>query len=230
MKNTFKILERLKESYIKRRLLIVSLVVQNLILSLIVLIFANMIISNARLNGEIDYTQVRIFYNMVVFLLFMIISIFAPFLLSNSLNILCENNIIEHLLSVRISIKEIVFAVFLRGTFTLLILVVSAFPIASISFYFGGFSLIKIIRLFVIILAYSIFMSSVCVFISTIIYDKNISIIVAYVVSLILTIVNVFNLSKFLYSLPYTLIYVISMIIISLILISNARNTTIFNT
>lgn len=230
MKNTFKILERLKESYIKRRVLIVSFVIQNLILSLIVLMYANMIISNARLNGEIDYVQVRIFYNMVIFLLFVIVSIYSPFLLSNSLNTLCENNIIEHLLAVRINIKEIVFAVFLRGVSTLLILLISAFPIVSISFYFGGFSLAKIIRLLVIILSYSVFISSVCIFISTIIYDKNVSIIIAYIVSFILAIINLINLNIFLYSFTYTIIYAIALSILSLVLISSARNTTIFNT
>lgn len=230
MKNTVKILERLNDSYIKRRLLILSLAIQNIILGLVMLMYANVIISNGKINGELDYAQVSFFYNMAIVLLFVIICSFAPYLLSNSLNILYENNIIEHLLAVRISFGEIVFAVYLRGILTLLTLVISAFPVVSISFYFGGFSLQKIIRLFLLIIIFAIFISSVCIFISSKILDKNVSIIIAYIISFIFTIVNIFYLNIALYSFSYTIVYSIFLIILSLILLSNTRNSTIFNT
>lgn len=230
MNKTIKILERLNESYIKRRLLVLSLAIQNIILSLIMLMYANVIISNGKINGELDYTQVSFFYNMAIVLLFIVICIFAPYLLSNSLNILYENNVIEHLLAVKINFSEIVFAVYLRGIRTLLILVVSAFPIISISFYFGGFSLQRIVRLFLLIIIFAIFISSICIFISTKILDKNIAIIIAYVISFIFTVINILYLNKALYSVSYTFIYSLLLMIISLILLSVARNSKIFNT
>lgn len=230
MNKTIKILERLNESYIKRRLLVLSLAIQNIILSLIMLMYANVIISNGKINGELDYTQVSFFYNMAIVLLFIVICIFAPYLLSNSLNILYENNVIEHLLSVKINFSEIVFAVYLRGIRTLLILVVSAFPIISISFYFGGFSLQRIVRLFLLIIIFAIFISSICIFISTKILDKNIAIIIAYVISFIFTVINILYLNRALYSVSYTFIYSLLLMIISLILLSVARNSKIFNT
>lgn len=230
MRNIMKILERLNNSYIKRRLLVLSLTIQNLILSLVMLMYANVIISNGKINGELDYTQVTFFYNMAIVLLFVIICLFAPYLLSNSLNVLYENNTIEHLLSVKINFGEIVFAVYLRGIIALSILVVSAFPIISISFYFGGFSLLKIIRLFFVVIIFAIFISSVCIFISSRILDKNVSIIIAYIISLIFTVINVLFLNRALYSFSYTIIYSIFLIILSLILLSIARNSIIFNT
>lgn len=230
MRNIMKILERLNNSYIKRRLLVLSLTIQNLILSLVMLMYANVIISNGKINGELDYTQVTLFYNMAIVLLFVIICLFAPYLLSNSLNVLYENNTIEHLLSVKINFGEIVFAVYLRGIIALSILVVSAFPIVSISFYFGGFSLLKIIRLFFIVIIFAIFISSVCIFISSKILDKNVSIIIAYIICLIFTVINVLFLNRALYSFSYTIIYSIFLIILSLILLSIARNSIIFNT
>lgn len=230
MKNIITILERLNDSYIKRRLLVLSLAIQNIILSLIMLMYANVIISNGKINGELDYVQVRFFYNIAIMLLFIIICSFAPYLLSNSLNVLYENNIIEHLLSVKIKFGEIVFAVYLRGLITLLILVVSAFPIISISFYFGGFSLPKIIRLFTVIVIFAIFISSICIFISSRILDKNVSIIIAYIISFIFTVINVLYLNRALYSVSYTIIYSVFLIIVSLTLLSLARNSNIFNT
>lgn len=230
MKKTMIILKRLNESYLKQRLLIIMLVMQSVILSLIILMYANMIISNGRLNGELDYIQVRYFYNLSVFLLSLIICMYTPFLLSNSLNKLYENNIIEHLLSVRVKIGEIVFAVFLRGLKTLVILLISAFPIISISFYFGGFSISRIIRLFFIIIIFAGFMSSVSIFISSKIIDKNVSLTVAYVFSIIITFLNLVALKTLLDSWSMIIIYVIVMTIFSLALLANARNTTIFNT
>ena len=230
MKNTMIVLERLNESYLKQRLLIVMLVLQNVILSLIVLIYANMIISNGRINGELDYIQVRFFYNLAIVMLSFIICAYTPFLLSNSLNILYENNIIEHLLSVKVKIREIVFAVFARGVQTLFILLISTFPIISISFYFGGFSIPKIIRLFMLLIIFATFISSICIYISSIIIDKNVSLIVAYVISIILTILNLISLYHFLDNWAIAIIYSTGLIILSLALLSFARNTTIFNT
>ena len=230
MKNTMIILERLNESYLKQRLLIIMLVLQNVILTLIVLTYANMIISNGRLNGELDYIRVRFFYNLSVVLLSFIICAYTPYFLANTLNKLYENNIIEHLLSVRVKMREIVFAVFLRGLRTLLILLISAFPIISISFYFGGFSIPRIIRLFIILMVFAIFISVICIYISSIILDKNMSIVVAYVISIILTILNLLCLNRLLNSWATTILYAIGMVIMSLILLSSARNTAIFNT
>ena len=230
MKNTMIVLERLNESYLKQRLLIIMLVLQNVILSLIVLIYANMIISNGRINGELDYLQVRFFYNLSIVSLLFIICSYTPFLLSNTLNSLYENNIIEHLLSVRVKIREIVFAVFIRGIKTLLILLISAFPIISVSFYFGGFSISRIIRLFVILLIFAVFVSSVCIYISSIILDKNVSLIVAYVISIALTILSMITFYRVLSNWAITIAYSVGLIVLSLMLLSSARNTSIFNT
>ena len=230
MINVMIILKRLNDSFLKQRVLIIMMVIQNVILSLIVLMYANMIISNGRLNGEIDYIQVRFFYNLSIVLLSLIICAYSPFFLSNTLNKLYENNIIEHLLSVRVSIREIVFAVFLRGIRTLMILLISTFPIISISFYFGGFSIMKIIRLLIILIMFAIFISSICIYISSMILDKNVSLTVAYVISFVFMAINLISLNRVIVSFSMTFLYLIAMAIISLILLSNARNTVIFNT
>lgn len=229
MKNILKIFNRLNEVYVKQRVLLIYLIAQNTILSLIMLIFANVIISNGNINGELDYSQIRLFYNIAIILLFIIIDLFAPILLSRSLNDLYKKNIIEHLLSVRISIRDIVYAVYFRGLTTLLILLVSAFPIIVISFYFGGFGVIKMLRLLVIIFSYAILFSSICLFISTRFIDENATTIVSYVVGVVLTLVNVYYLHRLLNNAFSTFFYAVFCIIMALILISLAKKTTIFS-
>lgn len=229
MKNILKIFKRLNEVYVKQRVLLICLIAQNTILSLIMLIFANVIISNGNISGELDYSQIRLFYNIAIILLFIIIDLFAPILLSRSLNDLYKKNIIEHLLSVRISIRDIVYAVYFRGLTTLLILLVSAFPIIVISFYFGGFGVIKMLRLLVIMFSYAILFSSICLFISTRFIDENATTIVSYVVGVVLTLVNVYYLHRLLNNAFSTFFYAVFCIIMALILISLAKKTTIFS-
>lgn len=229
MKNILKIFKRLNEVYVKQRVLLICLIAQNTILSLIMLIFANVIISNGNISGELDYSQIRLFYNIAIILLFIIIDLFAPILLSRSLNDLYKKNIIEHLLSVRISIRDIVYALYFRGLTTLLILLVSAFPIIVISFYFGGFGVIKMLRLLVIMFSYAILFSSICLFISTRFIDENATTIVSYVVGVVLTLVNVYYLHRLLNNAFSTFFYAVFCIIMALILISLAKKTTIFS-
>ena len=230
MKNTFIILERLNEAYMKQRLLLLLLGVQSVALSLIVLIYANTILSGGRVNGELDYYQIRFFYTMTSALIFIIVSAYVPFFTANSLNVLYENNIIEHMLAAKISIKDIVFAVYLRGIIYTFALIISAFPIISISFYFGGFGIPKILRLISLVLCYIVFLSSICLFISSIIRDKNGALILAYIVSILLALFIIGNLNLLLSSGVLAYLCSLVAIVISLIFLSMARNIQIFNT
>lgn len=230
MKNTLIILERLNEAYMKRRLLLIMLGVQSIVLSLIVLVYANTILSTGRINGELDYLQIRFFYTLTTLLVFAIISAYVPFLTSNSLNILYENNIIEHMLAVKISINEIVFAVYLRGIIYAFTLVTATFPIICISYYFGGFGISKILRFISLAACYIIFLSSVSIFISSLIKDKNWSLITAYIISILLFMLITVNHYMLISSNMLTLICCLLSIMFSLILLSIARNTKIFTT
>ncbi len=230
MNKIFIILKRLNEVFIKQRVLLICLVIQNVTLALMMLIYANVIISNGMISGELDYGRIRMFYTFAIISLFLIVCIFAPMLSSRALSELYNNNTIDHLLSMKIGISDIVYAVFLRALSTLMIILISSFPIISVSFYFGGFSIIKILRLLIYIMSFATFITAVCVFISTIIFDANASIVISYVVSLILALTNVFYISRFLSSTLFTLMYVILNAILVLVLVSISRKTKIFNT
>ena len=224
------ILKRLKENFVRQRILLLSMIIQNVPLSLIVLIYANVIISNAKITGELDYFQVSLFYNVAVASLFIIICVFAPLLISRELNRLYTCNVIEHLLSVKIDISDIVYAIYIRGAVTLLILLISSFPIISISFYFGGFSMFRIIKLLLFMICYSALISAICVFISSRIFDANASIIVSYLIAIVVSIFTIFSLAGFLRSNLLYIFVIILCLIISFALLSMSRKTRIFCT
>lgn len=228
MGNIIKIYRRLRNVYVKERLLLILLTVQNTVLSLIVLIYANGIISNGKINGVLNYSQVRLFYSIAIFLVFVLVIIYSPMFLSNTLNNLYKNNVIEHFLSVKIKMNEIVFAVYFRGLVLLLILLISSFPIICISFYFGGFGIENIIRLFILLISVSILVSAVCILISSKIMDSNVSIILSYIVVAIMIFFHLFYLNRFINSISILLIYVIISLLISLILLTISSKNNIY--
>ena len=228
MDKILKILNRLNVAYVKQRLLLIYLIIQNTILSLLMLIFANVIISNGQANGELDYSQIRMFYNIAIIIPFIIVYIFSPILLSRVINSLYKRNVIEHLLSVRIEISDIVYAIYFRGLATLLIILVSSFPIITISFYFGGFGLIKMLKLLLMVLSFAVFFSSVCLFISTRFVDENATTIVSYVLGAILTFVNIFYLNSIINSSLLIIPYIAFNIIMALVFVSLSKKTALF--
>ena len=132
-------------------------------------------------------------------------------------------------MSVRISMRDIVYAVYFRGLSTLLILLVSSFPIIVISFYFGGFGVIKMLRLLIIILSYAMLFSSICLYVSTRFIDENATTIVSYVIGIVLTAINMYYLHRLLNNTFLAIIYALFCVIVALILISVAKKTTIFS-
>lgn len=229
MNKVHAIYSRLTLSYVKQRTLLLILLVQSIVLSLVVLIFANVIISNAYITGELDYNQVRVFYTLSILILFVLVFVFTPYFLSNTLNKLYANNIIEHFLSVRIGISDIVFAAFLRGLVSVLIMFFSALPIISISFYFGGIGLIKIIKLFIFLLCFILLLSSVTIYISSSIINSMSSMIVSYIICFILMLLHLFILNSVINFNHLIFVYFFISILISISLLAMSCRTKIFS-
>lgn len=229
MNKIYTIYSRLTLGYVKQRTLLLVLLVQNIILSLVVLIFANVIISNANITGELDYNQVGVFYTLSILLLFVLIFVLTPYFLSNVLNSLYANNIIEHLLSVRITISDIVFAVFLRGLVSVLIMFFSALPIISISLYFGGIGLVKIIKLFIFLMCFILLLSTVTIYISSSIINGTMSMIASYIVCLIILIVHLLILNMVINYNHLIYIYFFISIVLSISLLAMSCRTKIFS-
>lgn len=228
MNNIIKLYKRFTDASVKQRFLPFYLPIQNIIMALVVLIFSNSIISKGNINGELNYSQIKLFYNLVIVLLFVIVSIFSPIVFASSLNNLVKNNTIEYLLSVKVKIRDIIFAVFLRGFFTIIILLVSSFPIACISFYFGGLSIMRISRLFIYLIGYVLIETSMILFISSMISDINISKIVSIFVSLVLCVIHIMIINVLCSAYVYSFLYMFFSIIVALVFLYFCRNGLVF--
>ena len=224
----FKIFNMLSEVNVKKRSLPLFLSVQNVILTIVVLIFCNIIISNSKINDELNYNNIKLFYNLVIIISFVIISIYVPFYLSNILNNLVKNNSVDNMLSVGITVQELVLAVFLRGFFSSTIILVSAYPISCVSFYFGGLGIIKIMCIFLYLILLTYFVSSVCIFISSNISDPNASILISYVISIVIVIINLYYLNRILNYSPFLLAFSVINILFGTVFLWLATRGKIF--
>ena len=228
MSNIIKIFNRLTLKLVKSRTLPFFISVQNIILAFIVLIYVNVIISNGRLNGELNYSQIRFFYNFIFGIIFLLVVIFSPYFLSGELNGLLKNNTIEYLLSSRIKLADITFAVFLRGFFNVMILLISSFPIACVSLYFGGVGILRVVKIIIILFCFTLFFSSFCLFLSSMIKDINVATLFSYVLGIVFYIFHLFFIRYLINVNIALLLYIIFTIFISLVLLRQCEKGRIF--
>ena len=229
MRNVFKIFDRLTLKYMKQRTLIIYLAIQNISLSLIVLVATNVILSRALSFGQLNYTHIKLFYTSCIALLFVISYIMTPIFLSKSINTLYNNNIVDNLLASRVTPYDIVNAAFLRGFTFVCIMLVTAIPIISISFYFGGVSINTILKVFLMIFLYTLMISSACTYISASVRDANIAMVISYVVCFVALVITVFVLNFIVWNVIYITIYAVTALTLTLMFLLGAKNTTIFS-
>lgn len=228
MKNIKKIYERLTESLVKSRALTLFISVQNITLALLSLIYANVLISGAKVSGELDYERVKIFYNVMIYILFALVFIYAPYFLAGSLNSLQKNNTIEYLLSTKMKLKEITYASFLRGIANVIILIFSAFPIASISIYFGGVGVLRALRLVVCLVCFAFILSSISLYISSFYKERGATVLLSYVISFFVFIIHMIFVKYILNVGFITFLYFVFSVILSLSLIGMSYRGRIF--
>lgn len=230
MKNNIgKIYNRFSIVQIKERRLPIFIFIQSVGLSLLSLVFANTIISGGIINDELNYYQIKLFYTLSILLFFFMSSLYASYFLGRSINSLVNNNTALYLLSVNVRPTEIVFARFLRGLFNVYILIFASFPILSISFYFGGIGYIKLIRLFIMLMFYILLVSSLSVFISSIIKETNNSIIVSFIVNIIVFFIHYLIIGSVLSHTSMLFAYSFISIIFSSLFFNATRKSRIFS-
>lgn len=227
MQNIKKLYDRFTESLVKNRTLLLFVAVQNIVLTLIVLIYANVIISNGKINGELDYSQVKFFYNFIIYFLVFIIFVFMPYFLSRSLNRLAKNNTLEYLIASKVKLNEVVYATYVRGLASSVMLIVSAFPIACVSLYFGGVGSFRAFKLIVFLMCYAAFYGALCIYLSSIIKDVNSSLYLSYVLGFVLAIFNVFILKYIINNTFITFMYIVFTMMASIVLAFQASKCPI---
>ena len=229
MNNILEIFNRITLKNVRRRTLLIYLFMLNVILSIAILVFSNAIISSSKATGTIDYNTVRLFYTFAILVLFILSYVLTPLFLSRSINSMYRDNIIDNLHSARVKNSDIVLAVYLRGFTYLVIIITSALPILSMSFLYGGVGAFSIAKILIAILCYTILFSAISMYISSTIYDLNISMVVSYVVGFILLVVTLVFLNYMISEFYYIFFYAFFALFCTIILLYNTTNASMIN-
>ena len=229
MNNILEIFNRITFKNVRRRTLLIYLFMLNVILSIAILVFSNAIISSSKATGTIDYNTVRLFYTFAILVLFILSYVLTPLFLSRSINSMYRDNIIDNLHSARVKNSDIVLAVYLRGFTYLVIIITSALPILSMSFLYGGVGAFSIAKILIAILCYTILFSAISMYISSTIYDLNISMVVSYVVGFILLVVTLVFLNYMISEFYYIFFYAFFALFCTIILLYNTTNASMIN-
>lgn len=223
------IYNRLKLVYIKKRVFPIFLIIQNIIIALIVLIYANLIISNGKTMGELNYQQIKTFYAITIFLLFILPTLYSPYFLSKSVNELVKNNITVNLFSSKTKSTHIIYSSYLCGFFATFVLTISILPIVIVSFYFGGVSINRLLIILIYLLFYIIIISIISLAISARVEEPNLSIVLAYIVNIFLLIIHMFMFNYVINNYLLLLFYSFVVILLFLILLVFSQKTRIFS-
>ncbi len=218
-----KIFDRLTIKHVKQRTLVTCLAVQNITLALIVLIITNIILSNNIRTGQLNYMHIRLFYTFCLLILFLIPYILVPIFSSRTINSMYNNNVVDNLLSSGVMASDIVYASYLRGLSFSIIMIASAIPITSISFYFGGMSINMILKIYLVIILFAVFFSAICTYISARVFDVNVATIISYVVGLVALIGTLMAVNAITADIRYLISYAILSLIVSILLINMAK-------
>lgn len=227
--NYVKLYDRLTKALTKKRLLPIILSTQTIVFTLVALIFANLIISRARAYGDIDYNQIKMFYNGAIYAVLISISITTPIFLAKSINSAVKNNTLEYLLATGIKTKDLVYAIFVRGLNSVLIVIFAALPIVSVSFFFGGVGIARIIRVLILYFSYAILLSSISLFLSANMLDISISMFFSYILAICFLIVYFFSIEYIVMNNSMTIFNFLGAVILSLILTYFSRQGRVFS-
>ena len=218
MRNVLKIFNRLTLYYTRKRMLLFIIAIQTIVLSLIVLLFSNVIISDASSAGTFNYNYIRYFYTSCILILFIIAYLVTPIFSSKTLNDMYKYNVLDNLVSSKVSMLAIANAAFLRAFMYVVIVIAAATPIISISFYYGGIGIYTILKIFIYLLAFILLFTSLSMYVSSKVIDGNVSMILSYVFGFILLVFHVFFMRTVIASNFSLMVYSLIVVFVSFLL------------
>lgn len=213
---------------LKKRLFIFTLTIVLTFMILLVLILLNNIVVNARVNTYLNFNDIKYMYKIIFMIENLLIIIIAPIFLSRCINEDKKNMVIDNFLTTKITKHDIVLGKFLKLSESVLIIIISTFPIVTVSYSFGGIIVSQLMCKIVFIIFFSILFSATCLMCSSLIKKPNISLIVSYIIGIIfLIIINVL----YKYMLDNMLLFILTLIImitISVLFIVISLDSKIF--
>ena len=213
---------------LKKRMFILTLTTVLIFMTLLVLILLNNIIVNAKVNTFLNFNDIKQMYKTVFMVEIFLIVFITPIFLSKCINEDKKNMIIDNFLTTQITKYDIVFGKFIKLSESVLIIIISTFPIIIVAYSFGGIIAFQLFFKTIFVILFSILFSTICLLCSSIIYKANVSMIISYIIGILLLFTIYFLYKYILENILIFVLTIILMIIISIMCIMISLDSKIF--
>lgn len=153
----------------------------NLVLTVAAFVIFSSIMYEAEITGEVPYQSFVDLYQLIACFEFIMVSFIVPVLTSGAIAGERERQTFELLLSTRMSCPDIIIGKLLASLRTVLIVILSAFPVLSLVFVYGGVSLTDMVVLFLYYVLSAFFSGSLGLIFSTVFRRTSFATVASYV-------------------------------------------------
>ncbi|MDO5563744.1 MAG: hypothetical protein Q4F88_00730 [Eubacteriales bacterium] len=170
--NIITIFKREVYLYERRKIIPILSMIIGIIFAAVLLILFNETLSEAYVKRELNYIIILNVMKIMTLGIFALVLIIGPIFVAGSLNQEKQNGHLDMIMTTNISKGELVLAKILHSTYSLIFIIISILPIFSLSFIFGGFSLVKYLYLSIILILTSFVVSTSGILISGLFNDN----------------------------------------------------------
>lgn len=158
----------------------------NTILSLAALLNMYSMVTQAKVTAEIQYSSFLNLYILVACIEFVMILLIVPALTAGSISGERERQTLNLLLTTRMTPMDIVVGKLMTGLSTMILLIISSFPILALVFIYGGVTIKDIVLLLMSFISAAVLSGSIGICCSSMFRKSTIATVVSYCVMAVL--------------------------------------------
>jgi len=158
----------------------------NTILALAALLNMYSMVTQAKATAEIQYASFLNLYILVACIEFVMILLIVPALTAGSISGERERQTLDLLLTTRMTPADIVIGKLMTGLSTMILLIVSSFPVLALVFIYGGVTVKDIVLLLVSFVSAAVLLGSIGICCSSMFKKSTMATVVSYCVMAVL--------------------------------------------
>ena len=148
--------------------MIVTVLIFNAILSIFGFAVFYSIINTAQYTGVVDYSSMLNLYYVMAFIEFVMVALIVPAISSGAISGEREKQTLDILLTTRMTPLKIVTGKLMSSIITIMLLIISSFPILALIFAFGGVSLSQLMLMALIMIVSAGYIGSISIMYSAV--------------------------------------------------------------
>lgn len=148
--------------------MIVTVLIFNAILSIFGFAVFYSIINTAKYTGVVDYSSMLNLYYVMAFIEFVMVALIVPAISSGAISGEREKQTLDILLTTRMTPFKIVTGKLMSSIITIMLLIISSFPILALIFAFGGVSLSQLMLMALIMIVSAEYIGSISIMYSAV--------------------------------------------------------------